>query len=301
MKVLVAGATGFSGAIVVPLLLKEGIEVRALVRASSDVSVLPANRVELAKGDLKDPSCLEDALQGVDALIHIPNLISVDVPKTLAAIKAATVKRAIFIGTTSMFTTVKARSKALRAAAERCILESDLEYTIIRPTMIYGSRRDRNMCRLITFLRRQPVMPVVGRGDALQQPVYVGDVARAMVQALTTPTTTRKCYNIAGAAPLTFNEVVDTIGTMLGRRVVKVHLPVRALVAALALFEKCSIRLPIKAEQIVRLNENKTFDYDDAGRDFHYSPVSFAEGIRMEMQDMGIPLSVGSAVYARSD
>src|SRR5205814_8821341 len=105
-------------------------------------------------------------------------------PALVATARAAGIERAVFISTTAIFTALNAPSKAVRVAAEKTIGESGLRATILRPTMIYGSARDRNMARLIRYLRRWPVIAVAGSGVHLQQPIYVDDVARAVADAL---------------------------------------------------------------------------------------------------------------------
>jgi uncharacterized protein YbjT (DUF2867 family) len=288
MKVLVTGATGFTGSYVVPLLVRQGAHVRCLVRAASDTSRLAVAQVELVEGDLSDQSSLERAFRGADVLVNIASLGFGHAPKIVNAARAAGTRRALFISTTAIFTTLSAPSKSVRLAAEETIRASGLDYTILRPTMIYGGSRDRNMCRLIEYLRRWPAIPVFGSGEHLQQPVYVEDLAAALLQALATERTVGRSYNVSGRAPLTYNQVIDTICAALGRRVHKVHLPVAPLVTALNAFERLRFRLPVKAEQILRLNEDKAFDHKEAVEDFGYHARSFAEGIKLELQEMGI-------------
>ena len=288
MRVLVTGATGFTGSYVVPLLLRQGAHVRCLVRASSDTSRLPISQVELVVGDLSEQNSIERALQGTDALVNIASLGFGHAPNIVNAAVAARVQRAVFISTTAVFTTLNAPSKSVRLAAEETVRASGLSYTILRPTMIYGSSRDRNMCRLIRYLRRWPLIPVFGRGEHLQQPVYVEDLAAAVVQSLQSEQAVGRSYNVSGQAPLTYNQIIDTVSDALGRKARKVHLPVSPLVTALGALERFSLRLPIKAEQVLRLNEDKAFDSLEAIEDFGYRPRSFAEGIRLELQEMGI-------------
>jgi len=154
--------------------------------------------------------------------------------------------------------------------------------------MIYGSSRDRNMCRLVRYLRRFPFMPILGDGKKKQQPVYVGDVARAVVDCLDVEPASGKSYNIPGREPLTFNEVIETIGELLNRKILKVHLPEKPFIALLNTFEKMGLPLPIKAEQVLRLNEDKVFGFEDAARDFSYKPRSFREGMILQLQEMGL-------------
>lgn len=284
MKVLITGATGFTGSRLIPILLQNGFQVRALTRPTSDRAPLSALTVEWVTGDLSDTQTLTAALHGVDALVNIASLGFGHADNIIASAKAAGVKRGIFISTTAIFTQLNAGSKSVRLAAESAIQASGLNYTILRPTMIYGSPRDRNMWRLIRLLRVTPVMPIFGDGESLQQPIFVDDVAQAVLLALQTDTTIGKSYNIAGKDPLTYNQVIDTVASALGKRVWKLHLPYMPIVRALQFTEQMNIRLPIKAEQVLRLNEDKSFSYADAQRDFGFSPRSFEEGIRIEIK-----------------
>jgi len=282
MKVFVTGATGFTGSCVVPLLLKNGFEVRCLYRASSDRSPLNGLEVEWALGDVSDSASLTSAMQGADALVNIASLGFGHADSIIRAAKDAGIKRAVFISTTAIFTQLNASSKKVRVAAELAIETSGLKYTILRPTMIYGSPRDRNMWRLIKFMRLSPIVPIFGDGKYLQQPIYVGDVATAVLGCLKADVTIGKSYNIAGKHALTYNKVIDTIAKAMNKRVWKLHVPSKPVVSFLKLFEKIRIPFPIKAEQVLRLNENKDFSYAEAGRDFGFSPLSFEEGIGIE-------------------
>lgn len=286
MKVLVTGATGFTGSYVVPLLLQQGADVRCLVRMSSNTSLLPTDKIELTYGDLEDQVSIEQALEGIDVLVNIASLGFGHAPHIVNAAITTHVQRAIFISTTAIFTSLNAPSKSVRLAAEKTVCESGLAYTILRPTMIYGSSRDRNMCRLIRYLQRWRAIPIFGNGEYLQQPVYVGDVATAVIQCLAKEQTVNESYNISGATALTYNQVIDTVCTLMKREVRKIHLPVAPVVAMLTAWERFSLPTPIKAEQILRLNEHKAFDYDDATKDFGYQPHSFAEGISLELEEM---------------
>ena len=284
MKIFVTGATGFTGSRLVPLLLKNGYSVRCLYRPSTDRSVLSPLEIEWTQGDVSDSESLSASMQGMDALINIASLGFGHADSILRAAKDARIQRVVFISTTAIFTQLHATSKSIRVDAERLIESSGLQYTILRPTMIYGSPRDRNMWRLIRFMRYFPMIPIFGDGDSLQQPIYVDDVALALIKCLSSEQTIRKSYNIAGAHPLTYNQVIDTIAKQMGKRIWKLHVPYSPVVEMLKFFERLHIPLPIKAEQVLRLNEDKAFSYEDAERDFGFSPLSFEEGISRELQ-----------------
>jgi len=286
MKIFVTGATGFTGSRAIHLLLKSGHEVRCLYRASSDRSSLAGLNIEWALGDVSDPQSLTSAMQsagGADALINVASLGFGHADSIIGAAKNAGIQRAVFISTTAIFTQLNAGSKKIRVAAELAIETSGLKYTILRPTMIYGSPRDRNMWRLIRFLRYSPIIPIFGDGKYLQQPIYVDDVAQAMVSCLSNESSIGKSYNIAGKQALTYNDIIDTIAKQMNKYVWKIHVPSKPVVSLLRFFERMRIPFPIKAEQVLRLNENKDFSYAEAQKDFGFSPLSFEAGIGLEI------------------
>jgi len=285
-RVLVTGATGFTGSYVVPLLLKHDYQVRCLVRDKRKTSVLPPNNVELIYGDLADRSSLSEAFSGMDILVNIASLGFGHAPNIVESAVSAGIRRSVFISTTAVNTTLNAPSKTVRLAAEDAIRRSGLAYTILRPTMIFGSSRDRNICRLVRYLSRWPIIPVFGDGQKLQQPVYVEDLAVAIVQALDSKAAIGKTYDISGQSPVTYDQLIDTVCGLLGRSVRKLHVPAGPLVATLTTFERLGVRLPIKAEQVLRLNEDKAFTHESATTDFGYRPRSLAEGIRKELEEM---------------
>jgi nucleoside-diphosphate-sugar epimerase len=285
MKVFVTGGTGFTGSHTVSLLLKNGYSVRCLYRPTSDRSVLLREQpeIEWALGDISDAESLSACMQGTDVLLNIASLGFGHADSILRGAKIAGIKRAIFISTTAIFTRLNATSKSIRITAEHAIETSGLRFTLLRPTMIYGSPRDRNMWRLIQFLRYSPIVPVFGDGASLQQPIYVEDVAHAVLGCLKSNLTIGGCYNIAGKYPLTYNEVIQTVAQAMQKQVWKLHVPMNPLVFILILFERLHIPFIIKSEQVLRLNEDKNFSYEEAQRDFGFNPLSFGEGIKIEL------------------
>jgi len=280
MKVLVTGATGFTGSYTVPVLLQQGMAVRCFVRKTSDISHLSYNRVKVAYGDLNEPGTLKQALVGMDALVNIASIGFGHAPAIVTAAVETGIRRAVFISTTAIFTRLNADSKRIRLAAEEMIAKSGLAYTILRPTMIYGSPRDRNISRLIRYVERYPLIPVFGDGRHLQQPIHVEDLAWAIAGALQSNKTLSKAYNIAGSSPLTFNELIDTTSRQLGKRIRRLHLPAGVIIRCLQFVERRGFRLPVSSEQVQRLNEDKNFDYSEATADFGFKSRTFSEGVR---------------------
>jgi nucleoside-diphosphate-sugar epimerase len=297
MNLLVIGATGFTGFYVVQRLANSGHRIRCLVRTAAKRSRVP-DSCETISGNLDDVASVDRAMMGMDVLVNIASLGFGHGPVLVERAQAADIRRAVFISTTSVFTQLNAPSKAIRMAAEAAIEASRLDYVILRPTMIYGTVEDRNICRMIRFLSRYSVLPTVGPGTCLQQPVHVGDLADAICAAALGNAGSRSAFNVSGAAPLTFNEMVDTVSALLGKRTFKLRLPIRPTVILLRFFERLGLRFPIKAEQVLRLNEHKAFDHSDAVRTFRFHPRTFQDGVAEEVHSMGLGYSGSAGSFA---
>lgn len=281
--ILLTGATGFLGEFVLKELVAKGYDVTCFVRKTSNIDTIKKLNVKYAYGELDDYKSLCEALKGKKALINIASLGFGHAPNIVNACEEMNVARAVFVSTTGVFTKLNPSSKAIRLEAERLIKKSSLDYTIIRPTMIYGTPGDRNMWRLVKYLKRLSILPILGNGMYLQQPVYVKDLAGAIVRAYETPISIRKAYNISGAKPLTYNDVVDITAKALGKKVMKIHIPMKLSYNLLKFYEKLTSKPILKAEQVLRLNENKDFSHEEAKKDFGYNPSSFEEGINNEV------------------
>jgi uncharacterized protein YbjT (DUF2867 family) len=288
VNVLVTGASGFLGGHVVPLLVTRGDTVTALARSQEAADRVTALGATPVHGDLDDPASIDEAFaaSGADTLANLVSLGFGHAPAIVAAAEEAGLKRAVFVSTTAIFTTLNAGSKAKREAAENTIRASALDWTILRPTMIYGTPKDRNMARLLRLIRRSPVVPLPGGGRRLQQPVHVDDLAAAVAAALdftTAPASRHQAYDIAGPEPLTFRRIVEEAAAALDRHPRLLPVPLPPLIGVLRLYERLAPNPRLKSEQLERLAEDKAFDIGPARRDLGYAPRSFAEGMAQEV------------------
>jgi nucleoside-diphosphate-sugar epimerase len=271
--VLLVGATGFLGSAVAARLMDR--RTIALVRSTSDHARLPKG-MQVRAGDLTEPLPLD----GIDTLVYCASMGFGHITGLVQQLQGQRVRRAVFVSTTAIFTSLPSASRGVRVEAEAAVQASSLDWTILRPTMIYGTARDRNISRLLRFLKRWPLFPLCG--NALWQPIYVDDLADAVVAALDSPATTKKAYNVAGAEPLAFADLVHTAARAVGRRILLAPVPLEAAVLGARLTHVVS------QEQIRRLAEDKAFSIADARHDFNFAPRSFAEGVRLEAESLGL-------------
>lgn len=284
MTLLLTGALGFTGTQVLLQAAARGLTVRAVVREGRQIPPHLAPLAEWQFGDLAGAGVLRRALEGCEGAVHTVSLGFGLAPHLVEEHTASKMPRAVFFSTTAIFTHLPTASKSVRLAAEDAITSSPLDWTILRPTMIFGLPGDRNMERLLRWLKHIPVFPVFGNGKSLMQPVHVSDVAAAALDALAAPQTVAKAYAIAGAQALPYNELIRQAAAALGRRVWIPHLPLRPALFLLRLAARLRLPSPLKAEQVQRLAENKAFDITPARQDFGYHPLSFAEGIAREAE-----------------
>ena len=289
MKLMITGGSGFLGGYVLREAAVRGHETVALARSQTAAGAVTTLGARPVFGDLSDARSIVDAFTaaGCDALVNLASLGFGHASVIIGSAERAGIKRAVFVSTTAVTTTLPASSKRVRLAAEESIRGSGLDWTILRPTMIYGDPGDRNLSRLLPLLRRVPVLPVPG-GRHLQQPVHVADVADAVLAAAESPGAFGHTYDVAGPEPLTFTDLLRTAARAVASRTRFVPVPVSPLIAAARGYELLSSNPRIRAEQVRRLAEDKAFAIDDAVRDLGYAPRSFADGIRAEAAAMGL-------------
>jgi len=169
MRLLVTGGSGFLGGYVLAGALRWGHECVALARSREAAAVVTARGATPLVGDLDDGAALAGIFAGArcDALVNLASLgFGHDTAIVGAAVRAG-LDRAVFVSTTAVTTALPVRSKAVRLAAEAEIRSSGLKWTILRPTMIYGTVDDRNLSRLLGLLARLRHAPVPDGGPAL--------------------------------------------------------------------------------------------------------------------------------------
>jgi uncharacterized protein YbjT (DUF2867 family) len=289
MKLMVTGGSGFLGGYVLHEASRRGHRTVALARSEAAAAAVTALGALPVNGDLNDAQSLIDAFAAkrCDVLVNLASLGFGHAPVIIAAAERAGIPRAVFVSTTAVTTTLAATSRRVRLLAEQVIREAAFDWTILRPTMIYGDPGDRNLSRLLPLLRRAPVLPIPG-GRHLQQPVHAADVADAVLAAAERPAAAGHTYDVAGPEPLTFAELLRTSARAVASRTRFVPVPLSPVVAAARGYELVSRNPRIRVEQLRRLTEDKAFAISHAVHDLGYAPRSFADGIHAEARAMGL-------------
>ncbi|AHY45519.1 Nucleoside-diphosphate-sugar epimerase [Rubrobacter radiotolerans] len=282
MTVLLTGATGLLGGAVLYGLLSGGHEVRVMVRENSpNAGRLAGLSVKTAHGDTSRAQDVRRAAEGVRAVVHVAGIEHA--PAVVAGLREAGVERLVAVSSTSAHSRYPTRSGP-KLAMERVVRESGLAWSIVRPAMIYGTELDKNVRHLLRFLDRSPVFPVFGDGSNLFQPVYYADCAAGVVAALDCPAAVERVYDLPGARPLAYADLVRTAAGALGRKVRLLRVPLEPVRVGLSGLERLRVPLPFGSEQVERLREDKAYPFEEAARDLGYSPRPFEAGVVLEVE-----------------
>lgn len=281
--IAVTGPLGFVAAHLLPRLVERGARVLAVVRPGSDVARLSRfDNVEVRRGDLAEPASLRGAFDGAVAVVHLAGLALV--PRLLPAVLASGVRGGVFVSSAGVHTKLVSSGADAKRAGEQALRDSPLAYTILRPSMIYGTPRDRNMVRLLRWIERWGIVPAPLGGITPQQPVHVDDLVQAILASLDTPVAARRDYDLGGPEPIRLADVVHTSARALGRSARILPVPLAPAHAAARLARRLRLPFPVSPEQVLRLTETKAVDIRPAATDLAFEPRSFADGIAAEVR-----------------
>jgi uncharacterized protein YbjT (DUF2867 family) len=299
MRVFVTGATGFVGQEVVRHLHLAGYVVRILARNPKLARVqemVSHYGAEAREGDVTSTASLAGALAGVDAVIHLVGIISEHGESTfenvhvrgtrnlVEAAQQAKIGRFAHMSALGTRPNAQVRYHQTKWAAEEIVRQSGLQYTIFRPSLIYGAR-DHFVNLFARMIRLSPILPIMGRGKARFHPVAVETVGEAFVGSLTEPKSIGQTYDLCGPEILTLPEMLDQILEVMGRKRLKLRVPLGLARLQAAILEFVFPRVlgqapPLNRDQLIMLQEDNVGDPRPANDLFKLRPRAFKEGIR---------------------
>ncbi|HSV70181.1 MAG TPA: complex I NDUFA9 subunit family protein [Methylibium sp.] len=230
MNILILGGTGFVGSTLVERLVTHcgGAGARIVVpsrrpQRAAQLRTLPT--VDVVAADVHDEVQLLRLVIGCDAVINLVAILHgsaaaferthATLPATLARVCAeAGVRRVLHVSALGVAADAPSRYLRSKAAGEAALRAGDLDLTVLRPSVIFGSR-DRFMNLFARLQALAPVVPLAGAGSTYQ-PVWVEDVAEALLRSLLDPATIGATYECAGPRVYTLAELVTLAGRWSG-------------------------------------------------------------------------------------
>jgi len=291
MKIFVTGGTGFVGREVVRQLHGVGHKVRCLVRDAERAKRSLPPAIELHTGDLTDPSSVKGGLKECQAVVHLVGIIlekgrstfeRIHVQGTEDLLKATTeagIRRYIHMSALGSRPNALSRYHQTKYRAEQAVTQSGLDWTIFRPSAIFGPG-DQFINLLARIILSAPVVPVIGRGESRIQPISVRNVASCFALAVGNPLSYRKIYELGGPRRLTYNQIYQIIARILDKKKASVHIPVPLIKPGALISEWLLPNPPITREQLIMIQEDNVCDPSEAVHDFGLELQDFEEGIR---------------------
>jgi uncharacterized protein YbjT (DUF2867 family) len=290
VMILVTGGTGFIGQVLVRQLILAKKDVRMLIRPSIQTPNLPRGvPVEVAICSLKDERGLRAAMKNIEAVYHLvgvesrgnrANLMEIDIQGTQAVAQAAAdagVGRFFYLSQlgadrASAFPVLKAK-----AIAEHSIRSSGLNYTIVRSAVVFGAN-DHFTTGLAVLLHGLPgFLLVPGDGGTVLQPLWVEDLATALVWALDDPNTNNMVYQVGGPEYLRFREIVEMVAAMTGVQRKLVPLAPAVMRYLTVFLEQSFPAFPVSIFWMDYLATNRTCALDTLPRAFGLVPARFGQ------------------------
>lgn len=287
--VLVTGASGLVGTHTCRALAARGWKIRALVRnpekAAGRLAGLPA---DIVTADIRDRDALSAAMRGTSAVVHLAAIAierrgqsyeTVNAAATLAVLDAARdagVTRLVHMSQNGASNRSPSRFLRSKGIAETHVRASELEWTVVRPSVIVGPE-DEFVNVLARLVRLTPlVFPLPGGGQARFQPIAVRDVAQVVSESLDRPATIGEVYDIGGPAPLSLRQMTERILTAMGERRAIIGVPVAAMRPLVALAARLLPNPPVTPSLLDLLDVDNTVPNNAITHTFGIVPTPFA-------------------------
>lgn len=288
-KLIIFGARGNTANYFLKILEKEKFEGEITVVSRDKNKNNYFNQFKLnfkiLNGDIKETSFLEKCFDNIDTVLNLANMENS--PKIVEIGSKHKVKWFILVHSTMIFSKNKSKFILNRINIEKDLLKKNKNLTILRPTMIYGNKRDINISRLIKYLDKFKIFPIFGNGKNLLQPVYVNDLSKSYFNVIKNKNVTfNKCYNLAGKNSIEYLKILKIIESSLKKKIIFIRLPINISTILVKILNILFFgKFPINSSQVRRQGEDKIFSFDEATKDFNFNPIKIEEGLKQQIKD----------------
>jgi nucleoside-diphosphate-sugar epimerase len=290
-RVLVTGAAGVLGSRLVARLVERGHSVRGLVMPADPLAARLAHAgCEIWQGDIRNPESLRGACVGMDCVYHLAAIIISHDPQlftdinlqgtrnVLAEADSAGVGHFIYASSASVTypkLTAYAQSKL---DAEREVAARSGGFSIVRPTLVYDEHGGQEVRMFLEYLRRFPVVPFIGAGDALKRPVWSEDIVDGLMRLAEAPGPYGKTYNLSGGEAISMRDFAKLLLRQHRAERPFVHLPVWLCRGVAHVLARVMDQPPLTLSAIAGVVNDANLDPSEAMRDLGYRPIGVREG-----------------------
>ncbi len=239
---------------------------------------------------MTDPASLQAAADGCTHVVHLVAIIkgrpadfervmTVGTQNVVAAAKSAGLERFVLMSALGTSDPPAVPYYAAKLAEEREVKASGLEYTIFRPSFIFGPGGGA----LATFMRQvrlSPVVTVIGSGKQRSQPIWRDDVAEYFARAIADPHAANRVFELGGPDTVSWDELYQAIAAALGKRRTLLHIPAGFARTGARLTERLP-GAPLSSDQVTMIEgADNVVSNSDAVDTFPFPLVPLAEQLR---------------------
>ena len=274
MRILVTGGTGIIGQQTVETLLRRGHDVTLLSRNAERDAERFGPGVSAWPATVTEPEAIAGSADRCDIVVHIAGIAREEPPELtfervnvegtrnlLREAERSAVRRFVYVSSLGADRGASDYHRSKRAS-EELVRQYAGEWVIVRPANVYGPG-DEVLSTLLEWVRTSPVVPVIGTGAHVFQPIWCGDVAAALAAVAEREDVAGRVLEIAGPDRTTLDDMLDRLVRLTGRRPVRVPVPAAAVSAGIAAATALGVDLPVTGSQLQMLLEGNVIP-DDA-------------------------------------
>jgi uncharacterized protein YbjT (DUF2867 family) len=309
MKVALIGGTGYVGSYICDELIANDHTPRILVREGSEAKVIAPKKCEIIKGDISNEHSIRELIKGSDAVIYLVAVIREFPKKSITndklqfkgselAVKIASelgVKRFLLMSALGATADIDASNyQKAKHLSEQVVKNTDLNWTIVRPSSLFGDPRGNNRPEFCKALKEDMLELIPGFPNSIPFPapsffegiipfnsgefsfsmIHVKDVAKIFVRLITDKKEFGKTINLGGNEDFTWDHIIKNIAAASNKKVLMVPAPISAVMAAASLLDWWS-GFPVTRDQLKDLVKGSTCNSEDIFKKYEINPIPF--------------------------
>ncbi len=284
--ILVTGATGYAGRNLVSYLTQRGKRVRCLVRRGSPkLPLLEKMGAEICYGDVTSEASLREALRGVEKVAHLvaiirqqgsqtfDNINHLGTRKVVAAARETGVEKFVHVSAIGAGNTPQFPYLYSKWQGEQEVINSGIPWVVLRPSFLF-EEGEEFFASLACVIKALPVVPIVGSGKTLFQPIAISDLVRCVEMCLEEERLNNRVVTIGGAEQVTYAQVIELIMETLQTKRPKIRLPVWLMRPAVALMTWLLPHPPITSHELAMVALDNIAGLHSVEESFGFRPKS---------------------------
>jgi len=291
-RILITGGGGFVGRNLIRVMIKEGFKPENIVVIDKDnLNFIKKYKVKIIVADLSEKGKWMNEFKNTEVVINLAAQISSQdyepfkknniesTKNVIEAMKKFKVKKILHFSSAAVLSVRKDFYAETKKEGEKLVINSGLNYCILRPSLMYGPTDDKNVGYLINFARKFHFLPIPGNGKSPRQPIYIDDICRLVIKILN-KFPKNKIINVNGKEIIYFRDMVKIILKEVGGFKFRLFLPVKLFKIAMILYQKIIGENKFTTDQVDSLTSGDVFEIYPWWEEYNIKTTSFEEGVR---------------------